>query len=382
MTGLTTRAALFGIVTLCLSGTAVAEPQFLSKQYTRCSACHYSPTGGGLLAPYGRSLSHRELSTFAEAAPPAASADVPLRGEEAFLWGALGGALGPVNLGIELRPSHIDLSVAGFDSDRNILMTADLIGAFRHDNWTVYGQVGRQPEVSGAPAKFDSYEYWVARQPERGFGFRAGRYLPAYGIRFADHTAYNRSLLGFEQYDQIFGVELSHTTDRYLLQVSLSPGLAEAIIDDDGRQAFTASGRMQFDVGPRMALVASGIFRDESDVETKSGLGGLAFGLAPISRLSVWSQLDAVFRAEAPEGTTYVFVNETAFEVYRGIWLKLSPQFRSDGGREAPGLTRWAIGADFLPRTHFNVNVSYYHDEIHDTDVATKTVLLQLHLYL
>ena len=45
-----------------------AEPRFLSKQYTRCTTCHISPTGGGLLSAYGRSLSHRELSTTGAAA--------------------------------------------------------------------------------------------------------------------------------------------------------------------------------------------------------------------------------------------------------------------------------------------------------------------------
>jgi hypothetical protein len=382
MTTWLVRALLVGACTAVLTGAAGAEPKFLSKQYTRCSSCHYSPTGGGLLTPYGRSLSHRELSTFSEPASPATQGEPSGRGEEAFLWGALGNALGPVHLGIELRPSHLELSVAGFESDRNILMTADLIGAFRHNDWTLYGQMGRQPEVPGSPATFDSYEYWVARQPERGLGIRVGRYLPAYGIRFADHTAYNRSLLGLEQYDQIFGVELSQTADRYLLQVSLGPGLAEAIIDDDGRQAFTASGRLQFDLSPRTALVASGIFRDDSRLETRSGSGGLALGLAPMSRLTIWSQVDALFREDAPEGTAYVFVNETAFEAFRGLWLKVSPQVRSDGGATSPGLTRWLVGADLLPRTHWNLNLAYYRDKNRQNDLVTKIVLLQLHVYL
>ena len=56
-----TLVLLFGIVVV--SSRAEAEPLFLAKQYTRCTACHYSPTGGGMLTPYGRLLSHRELST-------------------------------------------------------------------------------------------------------------------------------------------------------------------------------------------------------------------------------------------------------------------------------------------------------------------------------
>src|SRR4029453_16918540 len=62
------RALLCLLATTVLASPAWAEPTFLAKQYTRCTACHYSPTGGGLLTPYGRLLSHRELSTTGAAA--------------------------------------------------------------------------------------------------------------------------------------------------------------------------------------------------------------------------------------------------------------------------------------------------------------------------
>jgi hypothetical protein len=75
-----------------------------------------------------------------------------------------------------------------------------------------------------------------------------------------------------------------------------------------------------------------------------------------------------------------VVVNETSIEVYRGMWLKFVPQLRTS---EAPGhsnLRRFALGADLLPRTHWNVNVFYYHDR--QFDATTSTLLTQLHLYL
>ena len=101
------------VAVMMAAATADAEPRFLSRQYTRCTTCHVSPTGGALLSAYGRSLSHRELSTTG--APPAAAGDPePTPGEESFLWGALGEALGPVQLGINLRPSHLRYDFAGF----------------------------------------------------------------------------------------------------------------------------------------------------------------------------------------------------------------------------------------------------------------------------
>src|SRR4030081_2293824 len=108
------RTILFLLIATALASSASAEPMFLSKQYTRCTACHYSPDGGGLLTPYGRLLSHRELSTTGATggAPAAGEEDAP-RGEQAFLYGALGNALGPVHLGLELRPAHLRIGFPG-----------------------------------------------------------------------------------------------------------------------------------------------------------------------------------------------------------------------------------------------------------------------------
>ena len=119
---------------------AAAEPIFLSRQYTRCTNCHYSPTGGGLLTPYGRSLSREELSTFGASHGTAS----PSR-EQDFLFGALGKGLGPVSVGLELLPAHLSVDAAGYSSSRDFLMNAALAAALQYRKWTFYGQVGRQP---------------------------------------------------------------------------------------------------------------------------------------------------------------------------------------------------------------------------------------------
>ena len=364
-------------LTAATATTTAAEPRFLSKQYTRCTTCHVSPTGGGLLSAYGRSLSHRELSTTG--APPAAAGDAePKPGEESFLWGALGEALGPVHMGVNLRPSHLRYDFAGFSSDRNLLMTADVQAAVRVNEWVVFGQVGRELEEDGFT--LDSSEYWAGFQPEEGVGFRGGRFLPAYGVRFADHTSYNRSFLGLAQYDQILGVEVSHSHGRYLTQVAAG-GRAEPLFDDDGREAFMAAGRVQADLGARTTLVGSALFRAESDVEPSGGAAGVAFGYAPMSRLTTWTQVDSVFR-EGSGPTSYVLVNETSFEVYKGLWAVVTPQARVGGGGAVPDVLRFGVGGVFLPRTHFNVNVHYYRDRNKTSEITTQILLLQLHLYL
>jgi hypothetical protein len=225
-----------------------------------------------------------------------------------------------------------------------------------------------------------SYEYWVSKQIGNEWSVRGGRLFPAYGVRFADHTSYNRSSLLFDKYDQIYGVELSHTTRRSLVQISGGPGRADLVLDDEGKNDATAAARVQFDLNARNVLVGSGIIRSESASDPQNGAAGLAYGFSPWSRMTIWTQADAKFRDEE-DGDSFVFANETSVEALRGIWLKVSPQVRTASGT-TPSFLRWKLEANALPRTHWNVVVSYYRDQNRRSDIVTHLLMTQLHIYL
>jgi len=363
-----------------------AEPMFLSRQYNRCTSCHYSATGGGLLTPYGRSLSRQELSTWGRS-PAGTAPTTPGHGEEAFLYGALGDSLSPLDLGFDTRPSHISITSSGYTSSSDILMTADLQAAFRSHGFTVYGEFGRQPLFKpplGPGTRYDSYEWWASYQGENGFGIEAGRFMPAYGINFADHTSFNRAGLGFDFLDQLLGVELSHSGGHHLLQVALAPGRAESILhgNEDGRQAFTTTGRLQWDTSSSSALVVSGQYHAKSNVQPEAAGGGLAFGFSPLRRLTVWTEADLKQQSTNTGAPLYVLLNETSFEVYRGIWLKFGPQLQTAYNNTSGGTWRLAFATEFFPRTHWHLEVDYYRDEGRTINIVTKTLLLQAHLYL
>ena len=372
------KAAAAAALVLGAAASAGAEPMFLSRQYTRCTTCHYSASGGGLLTPYGRSLSREELSTTGGSGVSVEGAEEAGR-EEQFLWGALGDTLGPVQAGIALRPARLEARVAGQEEGRSFLMTAEAQAAFRKAGWTVYGNFGRRPLSRGT--RWDSYEHWVARELGGSTSVRAGRFLPAYGVRFADHTSFNREPLDLDNQDQVYGLEVTRTGQRHLVQASVSAGRALSILEDDGRRAAGAALRVQLDVAPRAVLVVSGQLRGDADAQPASRSGGVAFGFAPASRVSVWTQVDALSVDGVPGPPGYIVTNETSVEVVRGLWLKFSPQLRTDPGNSSAGVTRLAFQADLLPRTHWNVVLSYYRDRSRLEDLVVRTFLAQLHLY-
>src|SRR5207249_1402849 len=138
---------------------------------------------------------------------------------------------------------------------------------------------------------------------------------------------------------QVYAIELSYTGDRHLLQVSVGEHA-------DSVHPLTATGRWQFDVTPRTVLVASGLFRDASSNAPRGGSAGLAIGIAPSSRLTVWTQADARFRDATTSGRrAYTLLSDAAFEVHRGVWLKLSPQMFTEFGDASAGVVRVVAGA-------------------------------------
>ena len=66
----------------------------------------------------------------------------------------------------------------------------------------------------------------------------------------------------------------------------------------------------------------------------------------------------------------------------RGLWLEVFPQIATAYGDSSAGTTRLGVGLNWLPRTHWNLLVNYYDDRDRQSGNHTKTLLLQLHLYL
>ena len=349
---------------------AHAEPQFLSKQYTRCTTCHFSPTGGALLTAYGRSLSGQELSTFSSATASR---------EHEALFGVLGARMGALQVGVNLRPARLEVDFTGGSLERNFMMNADVAAAYQKNKWTFYAEFGRQGRTAGPD--WDSYEHWIGYQGEKGWGARVGRFLPAYGIRVADHTTFTRRAYGFDMHDQVYGLEVSHTTASRLIQLTASPGRAKSLLDDDGTARLTLTGRAQFDFGSQKLFVLSALHRASGDRVAKENAGGVAFGFAPSKRLAVWTEAQAR-SVDRLGGTAYTLVNETSFEAARGLWLKFTPQLLTNPGDTSAGVWRMGVSLDWFVRAHWNVGALYYRDKDRRSPVVTKTLLGQFQIYL
>ena len=182
---------------LAWTTAAQAYPQFqFSTDNARCTMCHFSPSGGGLVNAWGREEAADTISRG---------------GDGAFL----GGAWEPpewLALGADLRAATglKDTPAEGIDT-LLFPMQADVYSRAEFGPITLTLTLGlrKQARDRNPPpqAYIASREHYVMYQPEStGLYVRAGRFYAPYGLRQVDHTNYIRRDLGFYTDEQTYGV--------------------------------------------------------------------------------------------------------------------------------------------------------------------------------
>ncbi len=177
------------------AGRADAYPQLqLSLGVDRCTACHHSPAGGGLINDYGRDEAGSTISRG---------------GDGRFLHGAWTPPSW-LQLGLDLRGAA---AIKYRDQERELLafpMQTDVYlraGGERISFTLTAGMRGgaRDPQPPFVE-RLVSREHYLMYQRDSGAYVRAGRFFPIYGIRSQDHTAYVRRYLGFHTLEEPYGV--------------------------------------------------------------------------------------------------------------------------------------------------------------------------------
>ncbi len=205
LANLTSALTVFAFLSIfLLTREARAYPQFqFSTDNVRCSQCHFSPTGGGLINAWGREEATDTIS----------------RGGDGDFFNGLVGTPSWLSLGADFR------AVAGarFNEangpDRLIFpMQADLytrsaFGDFRIN--ITLGLRGRARNNESPPhSRAVSREHYVMWQPKvTGAYLRAGRFYAPYGLRQVDHTNYIRRDLGFYAIEETYGVSGGYLKD-------------------------------------------------------------------------------------------------------------------------------------------------------------------------
>src|SRR5436190_6730033 len=209
-----------GAGTFGFAGAASAYPQFqFSSGTNKCSQCHFSPAGTGLISSWGRSESGDTIS---------------MGGDGGFLHGAVS-LPSWVALGADLRVATTRNEDGGDESPQvhYFPMQADLYARFAFsDAFSLYLEGGARGEtrpsdssiggqISTIPDRFISREHYLMWRPSAtGPYARLGRFYAPYGLRFVEHIYFVRRYTGYELYNETYTASGGYVAEDWELHVS------------------------------------------------------------------------------------------------------------------------------------------------------------------
>lgn len=255
-------------VALLWAAPADAYPQFqFSTGATRCSLCHYSPTGGGLINPFGRSSS---ADTISQTAGNPDLMHGLYKEPDWFRWSA------------DLRYAAIEKT--GDNPDfLSFPMQGDyyqLVQFGKSFSW--YTAIGpragaRSEERQSFPTRLTAKELSFKWQPKsRGWYVRAGRFMAPFGTRSQNHTDYVRRYNGFHSFEETLNLNVGRIDNKNEFHATAFMAIPYGLLGN-GQRGAGAVGYYEVRPGKGRTTALAGQAKVRiGDVDKNYILGGVA----------------------------------------------------------------------------------------------------------
>ena len=175
------------LILLLASNIAKSYPDHIRHGYPTCSTCHADSGGGGPLTAYGRAISG-EFNTWS--AP-----------EDSLHENLI--------LGADVR--YLYSRAQGPQTTRQFLMQAEVSLGFDTEHISAITTVG---DYNGKAEMREAY-LELRRCDQDIMTLRGGKFMPQYGLKLPDHTQFIRRNIGFDQGREVYGGDLTYTTQWF-----------------------------------------------------------------------------------------------------------------------------------------------------------------------
>lgn len=339
--------------------SAWSYPEMVRHGYIHCTACHTTLVGGGLLNEYGRSLSREILSQPSFLGKPSAEGDEQFAGGgfRAPEWLLLGGD-------VRLLQTFVE-SPQG-SRGRFMVMQVDVDASAQVNDWfRVFFSVGRiEPRVENAqlkdfiasPRHGVEFRLTPADQESR-VAVRLGRFMPAYGIPFAEHTFASRRLLDFGPGQERYGAEFAWSNDTTSV---IGTGIA-AQANGNGNKVETGGAVQVARAIGSSSKVGANFYktkRDDTGTPYDRQIDGI---FAYIGFNKQWYGLLEVDRPKDPNGLEgFIDVFKLGYEMGQGLHFFGVHEFANLNVAQAhPKFEALGLGAQWFPRPHWDLYGTY-----------------------
>jgi hypothetical protein len=370
--------------------SASAYPQFqFSSGTNRCSECHFSPAGSGLINSWGRDEAGDTIS---------------MGGNGAFLHG-LWTPPPWLALGADVRLAALRNDVGGPEAPEVAFfpMQLDFYGRVAYKDVSLYVTVGdrgvvRPPDsgVDGWASAFgdrlmsrEHYAMW--RPAANGPYVRLGRFFAPYGLRLAEHIYYVRRYTGYNLYEETYNLSGGVVEADWEVHASLfvppptTPDFFAAVGARESGGAVYAEKRFagMAAVGLQARI---GVATDEARYQG-GGVGKLWLESVKLLFLGEADFIRQDLRqAHFGQSQFVSYAGVTAFPV-RGLLASLSyERFQEDLSVKATGRNAIDVEVNFFPWAHFELEVLGRYQDTNNSislNAASNTLaMVQLHYYM
>jgi len=364
---------LLVLLAVVLFGAAdmIGLPRFSARTGSKCQSCHVNPSGGGMRQAFGAQYGREELPV------PEWSDGVELEDMSTLITNVLG-------VGADFRTLYyvrqIPDSTGAASTSQNAFwqMQGDLYLNFR---------IARKVNLYLKKGLYTGFEVFGLLNvlPERGH-IKIGKFVPNYGLKMDDHTAFVRTYTGFSP--ETGRPELTG------LEAAISPGIAHVTAGfynaadgfggGESKKAFLARAEILFGIGENMhAGLGANLFRKELQLSNSYTLYG-GFGSFSIGDFTLLGEVDLT-RSKIPSGTIsgMVAYGEVNYVVTPGLDLKAAYDFYdADIDLKTGAQSRYGVGFEFFPINGVEVRPMYRFMVEDPQDVKNNELHILFHIYL
>ncbi len=327
-----------GILSLC-ARSGEAFPELVRHGYNTCMACHVSPTGGGMLTPYGRKLAAELLTTWGSEASTGVTWGLADQEKlENALW-----------LGGDIRGAQVHQENTAIRAGRFIKMQASLAAAWVRDAWTVFFELGKQEGEVWQPY---GTSFWGKFDASENVSLRAGRFVPAYGIHSSDHIAFIRSFTGFglEANRDAFETRYATETVSVSLTASKEPRLTSS------EEALSLAADLSIS---EKHLFGLNVLRGDRDGNRRT-LYGVWASLGLSKNAYYLGEFDWQNRDGRSNTASFVTYHRLGYSIVKGFDIyALYERLESDLASASSSIERRGPGVQWTPLPHIEISGSW-----------------------
>ncbi|CAN5715869.1 hypothetical protein BH10BDE1_BH10BDE1_03730 [soil metagenome] len=336
---------------------AEAYPEMVAHGYTHCTACHTNVAGGGTLNEYGRNLSREILSQ------KTLNGKVSPEGDEKFLWGTVELPKW-LQLAGDIRTLQLLSESSVASRARFMIMQVDLDADLTLSPWLrSFLSVGRiEPRVD-QPTAMDFVTiprvgFDIALSPDDSaekWNLRLGRFLPTFGIAFAEHTLASRMKLDFGPGQERYGAELSWLTEHSSLAATFI-----ALQANGNQNKAERGGILQYShsLGEKAKFNLS-FYQSVREASPGGDYTRTVFGASVITQLP--RDWYAMLEIDRPQGADskwgLIEVLKIGNEIFQGLHAIGIQEYQNGEFDQAnPRFESYGAGLEWYPRPHWELS--------------------------